>query len=54
MERTLYHGSEFIIKKPEFLKGNMHNRELSSSLRNNFPRELKYFDVNYLLFINEK
>ena len=25
MERTLYHGSEFIIKKPEFLKGNIHN-----------------------------
>ena len=24
MERTLYHGSEFIIKKPEFLKGNIH------------------------------
>lgn len=104
MERTLYHGSEFIIKKPEFLKGNihkdygigfycttnkelakewaakrsgkgyinkyilrddrlkildltkppfndvlywvsllMHNRELSSSLKKNFPRELKYY-----------
>jgi len=25
MERTLYHGSEFIIKKPEFLEGNIHN-----------------------------
>ena len=25
MERTLYHGSEFIIKKPELLKGNIHN-----------------------------
>ena len=25
MERTLYHGSEFIIKKPEYLKGNIHN-----------------------------
>ena len=25
MERTLYHGSEFIIQKPEFLKGNIHN-----------------------------
>ena len=25
MERTLYHDSEFIIKKTEFLKGNIHN-----------------------------
>ena len=25
MERTLYHGSEFIIEKPVFLKGNSHN-----------------------------
>ena len=114
MERTLYHGSEFIIKKPEFLKGNihndygigfycttykelakewaakrsgkgyinkyilrddrlkildltkppfndvlywvsllMHNRELSSSLKNNFPRELKYLDDKYLLNVND-
>ena len=114
MERTLYHGSEFIIKKPEFLKGNihndygigfycttykelakewaakrsgkgyinkyilrddrlkildltkppfndvlywvsllMHNRELSSSLKNNFPKELKYLDEKYLLNVND-
>ncbi|MBQ4255634.1 MAG: DUF3990 domain-containing protein, partial [Bacilli bacterium] len=25
MERTIYHGSEFIIEKPEHLKGNIHN-----------------------------
>lgn len=25
MERILYHGSEIIIKKPVFLKGNIHN-----------------------------
>ena len=25
MERILYHGSEFIIEKPEYLKGNVHN-----------------------------
>ena len=25
MDRIIYHGSEFIIKKPEFLKGNVHN-----------------------------
>ena len=114
MERTLYHGSEFIIQKPEFLKGNthndygigfycttnkklaeewaakrsgkgyvnkyilrddrlrildltkppfhdvlhwvsllMHNRELSSSLKNNYPRELKYLEDKYLLNVND-
>ena len=25
MERILYHGSEFIIEEPEYLKGNVHN-----------------------------
>ena len=25
MERTLYHGSEFIIEKPEYGRGNVHN-----------------------------
>ena len=25
MERIVYHGSEFIIEKPEYLKGNVHN-----------------------------
>ena len=25
MNRTIYHGSEFIIEKPEYLKGNIHN-----------------------------
>jgi hypothetical protein len=25
MERTIYHGSEFIIEKPVFKKGNPHN-----------------------------
>ena len=25
MERIIYHGSEFIIEKPEYLKGNVHN-----------------------------
>ena len=25
MERTLYHGSEFIIRNPEYGKGNIHN-----------------------------
>ena len=114
MERVLYHGSEFIIEKPEYKKGNnhndyglgfycttnkelakewaakrsgqgyiniyklrddrlkildltkqpfnnvlywasllMHNRELSSSLKNNYPRELKYLEDNYLLDVNE-
>ena len=110
MERILYYGSEFIIEKPEYLKGNdhndyglgfyccsnkelakewaarksghgyinryrirddrlkildltkppydnvlfwvallMHNRELSSDLRSNFPRELKYLEDKYLI-----
>ncbi len=110
MERTIYHGSEFIIEKPEYLKGNMHNdyglgfyccsnkelakewaakrsghgfincytirddrlkvldltkppydnvlywvallmhnRELSSDLKNNYPRELKYLEEKYLI-----
>ena len=110
MQRVLYHGSEFIIKEPEYLKGNvhndygigfycttnkelakewaakrtgkgyinkyslrddrlkildltkppfnnvlywvsllMHNRELSSNLRNNYPREIKYLEEKYLL-----
>ena len=114
MKRVLYHGSEFIIEKPEYKKGNihndyglgfycttnrelakewaakrsgkgfvnkyeirddnlklldltkppyndvmhwvsllMHNRELSSSLRNNYPRELKYLDEKYLLNVND-
>jgi hypothetical protein len=114
MERTLYHGSEFIIEKPEYLKGNvhndyglgfyccsskelakewaarksghgyinryqirddrlkildltkppydnvlfwvallMHNRELSSDLRSNFPRELKYLEENYLINVQD-
>ena len=25
MERTLYHGSEFVIRNPEYGKGNVHN-----------------------------
>ena len=114
MERILYHGSEFIINKPEYLNGNrhndyglgfycttnkelakewaakrsgkgyinkyslrddrlkildltkppyndvlywvsllMHNRELSSNLINNYPRELKYLEDNYLLNVND-
>ena len=114
MKRVLYHGSEFIIKEPEYLKGNkhndyglgfycttnkelakewaakrsgkgyiniyslrddrlkildltippfndvlywvsllMHNRELSSILRNNYPRELKYLDDRYLLNVSD-
>ena len=113
MKRIIYHGSEFIIEKPEYLKGNvhndyglgfyccsnksltkewaakrsghgyvnkyvirddrlkildltkppfnnvlywvsllMHNRELSNSLRNNYPRELKYLENKYLLDVN--
>lgn len=31
----------------------MHNRELSSIIRNNYPRELEYLEKNYLLDINE-
>ncbi len=114
MKRVLYHGSEFIIEKPEYKKGNIHNdygigfycttnkelakewatkrsgngfinkyeirddrlkildltkppyndvmywvsllmhkRELSSSLRDNYPRELKYLEDNYLLNVND-
>ena len=114
MQRVLYHGSEFIIKEPEYLKGNvhndygigfycttnkelakewaakrtgkgyinkyslrddrlkildltkppfnnvlywvsllMHNRELSSNLRNNYPREIKYLEEKYLLNVSE-
>ena len=114
MRRILYHGSEFIIEKPEYKKGNIHNdyglgfycttnkelakewaakrsgqgfvnkyvirddrlkildltkppyndvmywvsllmnnRELSSNLLNNYPRELKYLNANYLLDVNE-
>ena len=110
MERIIYHGSEFIIETPEYLKGNahndyglgfyccgnkglakewaakrnghgyinayrirddrlrildltkppfddvlhwvallMHNRELSSDLRDNYPRELRYLEENYLI-----
>lgn len=43
MERTLYHDSESIIK-PEFLKWSIHKDY----------GIIKYFDVNYLLFTNEK
>ena len=114
MRRTIYHGSENIIKKPEYLKGNihndyglgfyccsnkslakewaarrngsgyvncyhirddrlkildltkppyndvlywvallMHNRELSTSLKENFPRELKYLKDKYLLDVSQ-
>lgn len=110
MKRTIYHGSEFIIEKPEHLKGNvhndyglgfycsqnkelakewgarkngegfvnvyqirddnlkildltkpqfnnvlywiallMHNRELSSEVINNYPRELEYLKEKYLI-----
>ena len=113
MERTIYHGSEFIIEKPLFGKGNvhndyglgfyccsnkelakewaakrtgsgyinkyvirddrlkildltkppydnvlhwvallMHNRELSSDLKDNFPRELKYLEEKYDLYLS--
>lgn len=31
----------------------MHNRELSSDLRNNFPRELKYLDDKYLIDVSK-
>ena len=110
MERIVYHGSENIIKKPEYLKGNihndyglgfyccsdkelakewaarkkdsgfvncyrirddrlqildltkppyndilywvallMHNRELSTTLKEDFPKELKYLKDKYLI-----
>lgn len=114
MERTIYHGSEFIIEKPLFGKGNvhndyglgfyccsnkelakewaakrtgsgyinkyvirddrlkildltkppydnvlhwvallMHNRELSSDLKDNFPRELKYLEEKHLVNVSD-
>lgn len=114
MERTVYHGSEFIIEMPLYGKGNvhndyglgfyccsnkelakewaakrtgfgyinkyiirddrlnildltkppynnvlywvallMHNRELSSDLRDNFPRELKYLEEKYLINVSD-
>ena len=114
MKRIIYHGSEFIIEKPEHLKGNihndyglgfyccsskelakewaarrngsgyvnryrirddrlkildltkapfdnvmfwvallMHNRELSTSLKENYPRELKYLKEKYLIDISQ-
>lgn len=113
MKRIIYHGSEFIIEKPEYLKGNIHNdyglgfyccsnknlakewaakrsghgyinsyqirddrlnildltkppfdnvlywvallihnRELSSDIRDNYPRELKYLEDKYLVDIS--
>ena len=113
MERIIYHGSEFIIEKPEYLKGNihndnglgfyccsnkglakewaakrnghgyinryeirddrlkildltkspydnvlywiallMHNRELSSDLKDNCPRELDYLEDKYLIDVD--
>ena len=114
MERIIYHGSQDIINKPEYLKGNihndyglgfyccsnkelakewaskrygngfvnkyairddrlkildltkppydnvlywiallMHNRDLSTGLKNNYPRELKYLEDNYLLDVSQ-
>ena len=114
MERTLYHGSEFIIEKPIYKKGHIHNdyglgfycttnkglgkewaakrsgkgyvnkyeirddrlkildltkspfdnvlywvallmnnRELSSDLKDNCPRELEYLKSKYLIDVNE-
>ena len=113
MNRTIYHGSEYIIEKPEYLKGNihndyglgfyccsnkelakewaakrsgngfvncysirddrlkildlttppynnvlywvallMHNRLISTDLKNNYPKELKYLEEKYLLDIS--
>lgn len=113
MERIIYHGSEFIIEKPEYGEGNihndyglgfyccsnkelakewaakksghgyinkysirddrlkildlskppydnvlnwvallMHNRVLSTDLRDNFPRELKYLEDKYLIDVS--
>ena len=113
MKRIIYHGSEFIIEKPEYGKGNihndyglgfyccsnkelakewasrksghgyinryslrddrlkildltkppydnvlhwiallMHNRVLSSDLKDNFPRELKYLEEKYLIDVS--
>lgn len=31
----------------------MHNRDISDELKNNYPRELEYLEVNYLLNIND-
>lgn len=114
MERTLYHGSEFIIEKPIYKKGHIHNdyglgfycttnkglgkewaakrsgkgyvnkyeirddrlkildltkppfdnvlywvallmnnRELSSDLKDNCPRELEYLKSKYLIDVNK-
>lgn len=114
MKRIIYHGSEFIIEKPEYLKGNihndyglgfyccsskelgkewaakrsgrgyinayqirddrlkildltkspyndvlywiallMHNRELSSDIRSNYPRELAYLENKYLIDVSK-
>ena len=114
MDRIIYHGSEFIIKKPEFLTGNvhndyglgfyccsnkelarewaarkngsgfvnhykirddrlkilnltkppfdnvlywvallMHNRELSNTFRESYPRELKYLEDKYLIDVSQ-
>lgn len=114
MKRIIYHGSEFIIEKPEYHKGNihndygygfyccsdknlakewaakrtghgyinkyeirddrlkildltnppfdnvlfwvallMHNREISTSLKNNYPRELEYLEQIYLMNVKE-
>lgn len=114
MERIIYHGSENIIKEPQFKKGNTHNdyglgfyccsnkelakewaakrtgsgfvntykirddrlkildltkpphnnilvwiallmrnRELSSVLRENYPRELEYLEKNYLVDVSQ-
>ena len=113
MKRIIYHGSEFIIEKPEYSKGNvhndyglgfyccsnkklarewaarrsghgyinkyqirddqlkildltkppfndvlywvallMHNREISTDLKNNYPRELKYLEDKYLIDVS--
>ena len=113
MDRTIYHGSEFIIEKPEYNKGNihndyglgfyccnnkelakewaarksghgfinkysirddrlkildlskppydnvlywvallMHNRVLSSDLKDNYPRELEYLEKEYLIDVS--
>ena len=114
MKRIIYHGSEFIIEKPEYGKGNvhndyglgfyccsnkelakewaakrsghgfinkyeirddrlkildltktpfdnvlhwvallMHNRDLSSELKDNYPKELRYIDEKYLIDISK-
>ncbi len=114
MERIIYHGSEFIIEKPQHLKGNthndygpgfyccsnkslakewaakrsghgyinkyrirddrlkildltkppfnnilywvallIHNRELSTDVRDNFPREIQYLEHEYLIDVSK-